>query len=74
MSELEDYRHLMLGNANQTRPEDDLSLAAAFSAGTPAGKRHARGVPIIGVGSAGGTIDGTDPLQALLEKAEAHGW
>jgi hypothetical protein len=74
VSDLADYTHLMLGHANQTRPSEDLTLAAAFSAGTPAGKRHARGVPIIGVGSAGGTIQGTDPLQALLEKAEEHGW
>lgn len=62
----------MLGNANRTRPDEDVTMVAEVSAGTPAGKRHLRGIPVVGI--AGGTIDGTDPLQALLDKAEEMGW
>jgi glutamate/tyrosine decarboxylase-like PLP-dependent enzyme len=72
VSELADYQHLMLGHANQTRPAEDVTLVAEVSAGTPAGKRHLRGIPVVGI--AGGTMDGTDPVQALLEKAEQFGW
>ena len=72
MPDLADYTHLMLGNANQTRPEEDLTLSAEVSAGTPAGKRALRGIPV--VGGVGGTIDGTDPVLSLLEKAERMGW
>jgi hypothetical protein len=72
MSELADYQHLMLGHANQTRPSEDVTLVAEVSAGTPAGKRHLRGIPVVGI--AGGTMADTDPLQALLDKAEVMGW
>lgn len=72
MPDLSDYAHLMLGNANTTRPEEDVQLVAEVSAGTPAGKRALRGIPV--VGGTSGTIDGTDPLAALLEKAERMGW
>lgn len=70
--ELSDYSHLMLGTANTTRPDEDVTIAAQVSAGTPAGKRALRGIPV--VGGVGGTIDGTDPLAALLDKAERMGW
>lgn len=63
----------MLGNANSTKPAEDLTLSAEVSAGTPAGKRALRGIPVVGCG-APGTVDGTDPLLACLEKAEREGW
>jgi hypothetical protein len=73
MPDLSDYTHLMLGTQNQTRPE-----AVEFEADpvirTKQGKERARGVPIIGPGSLGGVIEGTDPIAALLAKAERMGW
>lgn len=72
MPDLSDYTHLMLGSQNSTRPEDDVQMVAEVSASTPAGKRHLRGIPV--VGGTSGTIDGTDPVAALLDKAERMGW
>lgn len=69
--ELSDYAGQMLGSANTTRPDDDVQLVAQVSARTAAGKRHLRGVPVVGPGSLGGVIDGTDPLEALLAKEES---
>lgn len=68
------YGSTMLGNANTTRPEEDIQLVAEVSAGTPAGKRALRGIPVVGTGAGAGTMAETDPLQALLEKAERMGW
>lgn len=67
----------MLGHANQTSPgQVKLEQEAEIDPRTrsAAGKVHARGFPIIGPGSLVGTIIGTDPLMALLEKAEKEGW
>lgn len=67
----------MLGNANTTRPGQvrlEEQAEADPITRSPAGKRHARGVPIIGEGSLGGTMQDTDPLAAVLAKAEKEGW
>lgn len=77
MPDLSDYRGQMLGNANQTSPGDlklELEAEADPVTRSPAGKRHARGVPIVGPGSLGGVMADTDPLEALLAKAESEGW
>lgn len=75
MPDLSDYTHLMLGTANQTIPgKIELEAEADPTTRSPAGKRHARGVPIVGPGSLGGVQDGTDPVTALLDKAERMGW
>jgi hypothetical protein len=77
MPDLSDYTHLMLGNANQTSA-GTLTLGEEAEADpitrSPAGKRHARGVPIVGPGSLGGVMADTDPVAALLAKAEVMGW
>jgi hypothetical protein len=75
--DLSDYTHLMLGTQNQTSI-GTLTLEQEAEADpvtrSPAGKRHARGVPIVGPGSLGGVMADTDPLAALLAKAERMGW
>jgi hypothetical protein len=74
--DLSDYAHLMLGGANASLTSRRLEEEAEADPITrsPAGKRHARGVPIVGPGSLGGCIDGCDPLAAVLAKAEREGW
>jgi hypothetical protein len=64
----------MLGHANQTPSRVEQEAEIDPRTRSAAGKVHARGFPIIGPGSLVGTIIGTDPVQALLEKAEAMGW
>lgn len=74
MPTLDDFRGQMLGSQNTTRPEEDVVLTAQVSARTAAGKRHLRGIPVVGPGSLGGVMADTDPMQALLDKAERMGW
>lgn len=71
MPDLSDYAGQMLGNQNQTRPDDDVQLTVQVSARTAAGKRHLRGIPVVGPGSLGGVMADTDPLEALLAKEES---
>lgn len=69
--------HQMLGHANQTSPGQvklEQEAEADPITRSPAGKRHARGVPIVGPGSLGGCMEGCDPLAAVLAKAEKEGW
>lgn len=77
MPDLSDYAGQMLGHANQTSPGQvklELEAEADPITRSPAGKRHARGVPIVGPGSLGGVMAETDPLQAVLDKAAREGW
>jgi hypothetical protein len=73
VSSLDDYRGQMLGGQNLTSRKQELDQQAAEAdpvTRSAAGKQHARGVPIIGVGALGGTMADTDPLQALLDKED----
>lgn len=54
----------MLGNANQTETSKPVDLATYSQ--TAAGRMHMRGIPCIAP-RVGGTMPGTDPLQALLD-------
>lgn len=78
MPDLSDYRDQMLGNGNQTSPGElklELEAEADPTTRSPAGKRHARGVPIVGPGSLGGAMQDTDPLEAVLAlEAEGKLW
>jgi hypothetical protein len=70
MSELADYQHLMLGHANQTSSKPEAVDLVTY-AQTASGKEHMRGIPLIAP-RVGGTMAGTDPLQALLDSEDAE--
>jgi hypothetical protein len=67
------YAGQMLGGQNKVTRKQELDQQAAEAdpvTRSAAGKQHARGVPIVGPGSLGGCMAGTDPLQALLDKED----
>ncbi len=73
MPSLDDYTGQMLGHANRhtERQASEEPTEKRKWAQRPAGTREYRGIPLFPAhGGINGTMDGTDPLQALLDKEE----
>jgi hypothetical protein len=74
MPDLSDYRGQMLGGQNrhvERKREEEQEAKATPWEQRPVGTEGYRGLPCYpAAGGIDGTMDGTDPLQALLDKED----